>query len=77
MQKYYKRIIGNKLALAKFIWVVLLNGYIPLLKSPEVKLILNNWISKPSELLKCVEFDHVGVEKGEKKTSNIDFLSMF
>ena len=28
VQKYYKRIIGNKLALLKFIWVDLLNELI-------------------------------------------------
>ena len=50
VQKYHERIIGNKLALPKFIWVELVNEYIPFLKSPEVKLILNNCISKYAEL---------------------------
>ena len=50
MQKCYERITGNKLALPKYIWVDVLNEYIPLLKCPEVKLILNNCISKLTEL---------------------------
>ena len=49
MQKCYERITENNLALPTFIWVDLLNKYIPLLKSLKVKLIYNNCISKLSE----------------------------
>ena len=78
MQKYSERITGNKLALPKFIWADPLNKYIPLLKSPKVKLILNNCISKLAEPSKCAEFDRAGVQKRKKKlTSNIDFFVHF
>ena len=50
VQKYHERIIGNKLALPKFIWLELLNKYILFLKAPEVKLILNICISKHAKL---------------------------
>ena len=66
MQKYYERIIGNKLSLLKFIWVDLLNECIPLLKSPEVKLILNTLHFQIRRASKCAEFDRTGVGKREK-----------
>ena len=66
MQKYYEQIIGNKLALPKFIWVELLNECIPLLKSPEVKLIVNNCIFKLAELQSVRNLIVRGVEKGGK-----------
>ena len=66
MQKYYERIIGKKLSLLKFIWVDLLNKCIPLLKSPEVKLILNTLHFQIRRASKCAEFDRMGVGKREK-----------
>ena len=66
MQKYYERITGNKLALPMFIWVDLLNGYILLLKSPEVKQILNNCISKLAELESVRNSIAQGKRKGKK-----------
>ena len=66
VQKCYERILGNKLALPKFIWVDVLSEYIPLLKSPEVNLILNNCISKLAELQSVRNSITRGVKKGEK-----------
>ena len=50
----------------QFIWVDLLNEYIPLLKSPEVKLILNNCISKLAELQSVGTRSRGGRERGKK-----------
>ena len=63
----------------KSIWVDLLNEYIPLLKSPEVKLILNNCIIfQTRRASKCAEFDRARVEKGEKnKLPTLTFCPYF
>ena len=65
----YERIIGNKLEVLKFIWVDLLNEHIPLLKSPEVKLILNKCISKLAELQSVRN----SIARGKRKAKKISF----
>ena len=77
MQKYYERIIGNKLALPKFIWVDLLIESISLLKSAEVKVILNNCISKLAEFQSGRNSIARVLREGKKLTSNIDFFVYF